>query len=167
MEESDVIGALKKFGPDHCVFVLSADKQGNPNGMISAWNTKASYDPPMIAVCLAKEGNTQRLIQESKEFVVVVPNMDILKHVEFFGSRSGSEVEKFKESGIETFKATHVNVPLIKDATINFECKLESVTESGDCYLFLGKVLAANMDSSKKVLYSYSKVDGKRKYIEI
>ena len=47
----------------------------------------------MFAVSLQKEGNTHKLIRESKEFVVAVPNNYMKEVVQLFGSNHGNEVK--------------------------------------------------------------------------
>ena len=78
--------AFDAFKPENCVFVISVDNKGKPNGMVAGWNMKCSVDPPLFAVALSKRGNTQKLIRESKEFVIAVPNKKLERAVEFFGS---------------------------------------------------------------------------------
>ena len=152
--------AFDKFKPENCVFVISTDNQGNPNGMVAGWNMKCSVEPPLIAVALSKRGNTQRLIRQSGEFVLAVPNAELVKEVELFGSAHGNEVDKFKESGIKTTRAKLVKPPLIKDATINFECNLFKQVDAGDHILFIGHVLNSYVDKDKGVLFNMRKEKG-------
>jgi flavin reductase (DIM6/NTAB) family NADH-FMN oxidoreductase RutF len=166
METANIKDAFSKFKPETCVFVISVDKQGNPNGMVAGWNMKCSLQPPLFAVALSKKGNTQRLIHESKEFVVAVPNKSLEEQVCFFGSVPGNDVDKFAESKIATTPAKHVKSPLLQDATINFECALENMVEVGDHYLFIGRILAAHITKGKKVLLNMGKSDGERVFEE-
>ncbi|MCX6815511.1 MAG: flavin reductase family protein [Candidatus Aenigmarchaeota archaeon] len=166
MEEVSAEEAFDKFKPESCVFVISIDKHGKPNGMIAGWNMKCSSEPPMFAVALWKKGYTHRLIQQSKEFVIAVPNKELEKEVEFFGSKHGNEVDKFGETKIETAKAKFVKSPLIKNATINFECKLEKEIDSGDHVIFIGRILASYVNKNKKVLLNMRKAANKRIFEE-
>jgi len=132
MKKISIKEAFNKFKPESCVFVISIDKKGKPGGMIAGWNMKCSSSPPLFAVSLSKKGYTHKLIRESKEFVISVPSKDLKKEIEFFGSVHGDKIDKFKETRIETTKSRFVEPPLIKKATINFECKLEKEVDSGD-----------------------------------
>ena len=158
--------AFNKFKPESCVFVISAEKDGRPSGMIAGWNTKCSSRPPMFAVALWKKGYTHKLVRESKEFVIAVPNQSLMKAVEYFGSHHGDKVDKFKQTKIATIKANKVRPPLIKNATINLECKLVREVDSGDHIIFIGNVVAAHINESKKVLLNMKKVNGKRVFKE-
>ncbi len=166
MREVSVAEAFNKFKPERCVFVISVDKNGKPSGMICGQSTKCSREPGLLAIVLWKKGYTQELIKESKEFVIAVPNKSLEKQVRFFGSVSGREVNKFKESKIETEKAEFTKSPLIKNATINFECKLYKEVELGDHIMFIGKILASHINENKKVLFNTKKVNGKRVFEE-
>jgi len=162
----DPIVALKAFRPESCVFVISVEKDGHPSGMVAGWNMRCSNEPPLFAVSLWKEGYTHKLVQYSKEFVVAVPNRSLVKEVEYFGSHHGNEVDKFAETKIETAKASKVRPPLLKNATINYECELVKEVYSGDHIIFIGKVVAAHINQDKKVLLNMGKSKGKRVFQE-
>ena len=166
MEETTLSEAFNKFKPYPFIFVISVDKEDKPSGMVAAWFMKCSKDPPLFAVSLSKKGHTHKLIRESKEFVVAIPNKELEKEVLVFGTTHGNEVDKFKETGIETKKAQHIKSPLIKEATINLECKLEKEVDAGDHILFIGRILVSYIDDDKKMLFQVDKVDGKRFFEE-
>ena len=166
MEEISNPTAFSKLKPENVIFVISVDKDGKPSGMVAGWSMKCSSDPPLFAVTLQKTGNTQRLIRESKEFVIAVPNKGLEKELLFFGTTHGNEVDKFKKTGIKTEKAKHIKSPLIKDATINFECKLEKEVDAGDHIIFIGRVLASYLNKDKKVLLNMGSFEGKRIFEE-
>ena len=157
--------AFRKISPYSFVFVISHDK-GKPNGMVAAWYMKCSYDPPMMLVSLSKRGNTQKLIRKSKEFVIAVPNKKLIKEVDYFGSISGREVDKFKETGIKTTPAAVVKAPLLAEATLNFELKLNKEVDLGDHILFIGDVVKAYHSEGKRVLFQVDKVSGEREFKE-
>lgn len=166
MEEVSAEEAFSRLKPERCVFVISVDKNSKPNGMIAGWHMKCSAEPPLFAVSLKKTGNTKSLIRESGEFVIAVPNKELEKEVLFFGSTQGNEMDKFQRTGIETLKAKCVKSPLIKKATMNFECRLEKEVDSGDHVIFIGRVLASYVGKGKKVLMNMGKVKGKRVFEE-
>jgi len=134
--------------------------------MTAGWVMKSSGDPPLLTVALQKKGFTHRLIRESKEFVVAIPNKDLEDAVLFFGTTHGYDTDKFAETQIETVKAEMINPPLIKKATLNFECKLYKEVEAGDHYLYIGEICAVHINRDKKVLLNMGKKDGKRFFKE-
>lgn len=166
MEEVPIKEAFDKFKPESCVFVISVDKDNKPSGMIAGWNMKCSGQPPLFAVSLSKGGYTHKLIRQSKEFVVAVPNKELEEAVLFFGSTHGDGADKFKETKTETEKAKFLRSPLIKNATINFECKLGKEVDSGDHIIFIGEILASHVNKDKKVLLNMGRVNDKRIFEE-
>ncbi len=166
MEKATIEEAFNKFKPESCVFVLSVDKADKPSGMIAGWNMRCSGNPPLFAVSLSKKGCTHKLIQESEEFVVAVPNKELEKSLLLFGSAHGDEVDKFAESKLEIEKAQHLKTPLIKKATINFECKLFKEVDAGDHIIFIGEMLSSYVNKNKKVLLNMGKKEEKRTFKE-
>ena len=159
MRETDYKTASENIKPYPFVFVISVDGQERPGGMVAAWHMKCSFDPPLIAVSLSKKGNTGKLIRQSRDFVVAVPNKGLEKEVVFFGTTHGNEVDKFRETGIKTAKAKHVRPPLIKDATVNFECRVQKEVDAGDHTIFIGEVLASYVNEGRKILFQTDKID--------
>ena len=150
--------AFDNFKPENVVFVLSYDKKNKrPSGMVAGWSMKCSFKPRLFAVALWEKGYTHKLIQQTKEFVVAVPNRKLEKAIDIFGKRHGNKVDKFKLSKVKTLKAKHVDVPLLADATINLECKLEKEVKAGDHFIFIGKVVAAYLVEGKKVLLNWAR----------
>ena len=166
MEKVTTKESFDRFKPESCVFVISVDENSRPSGMIAGWNMKCSMEPPLFAVSLSKGGYTHKLIRKSREFVIAVPNKELEESLELFGSTHGNEIDKFAVSKIETAKAEFVRSPLIKKATINFECELVNEVDSGDHVIFIGKILASYVKKDKKVLLNMKKVDNKRIFEE-
>jgi len=166
MQKFAIERALDRFLPLSCVYVLSANKQGEPSGMIASWVIQTSFDPPLIAVSIGKTRFTYNLIKESKEFVIAVPNETLKDAIRIFGLKSGKTINKFKETKLKTKKASFVESPLLADATINYECKLLQIVDTGDHSIFIGAVVAAWINENKKVLLNMGKVNGKRIFKE-
>src|SRR3989338_7099549 len=161
MNEANINDAFEALKPESCIFVISVDENGRPSGMINSWHMKCSREPALFAVSLFKTGYTHKLIRQSKEFVMAVANKELEKEVIYFGTTHGNVVDKFKETGIETANAKFIKSPLIKGATINFECVLENEVDAGDHIIFIGKILNAYVNPDKKVLMGMKKIDDK------
>jgi flavin reductase (DIM6/NTAB) family NADH-FMN oxidoreductase RutF len=167
MKQIDPNLATKKYNPRNIVFVLSTDKVGKPNGMIASFHTKCSDEPLLFAVAIYKKQNTHKLIRESKEFVLAVPNNKLLSAINIFGEMHGDKTDKFKLSKVKTFKIKNYQTPLFKDATINFACKLVKSIPTGDHTLFIGEVTDAFLDEKQKILLSFGRnTKGKRIFKE-
>ncbi|MGA3150371.1 MAG: flavin reductase family protein [Candidatus Saccharimonadales bacterium] len=151
--QTDIVYAMRRSLIEPTVFVLSVDANGKPNGMAAGWNMKCSYKPPTLAVALQDTNNTHKLILESKEFVIAVPSPELRRQLEYFGSVSGADVDKFAESGIATLPGTIGKTPLLADARVNFECRLHSYAKPADHYVFFGTIIAAYLNEEKEQLF--------------
>ena len=168
MEHKEIERIMRRALVEPTVFVLSVDANGKPNGMAAGWNMKVSYSPPMLAVALHDIKNTHKLILKSKEFVVVGPSKEKRELLEYFGSVSGKDVDKIKESGVEMLPGTVGKTPLLKNARVNFECKLHSWVKPADHYVFFGEIKAAHLDEEKEQLfYTGRNADRRRTFSSI
>jgi len=152
MKKIDTKLAFDKFKPESCVFVISRSLNWKNNWMIAWFNMKCSADPYMFAVSLWKKWYTHKLIRESKEFVIAVPNKDLEKEIRVFWKNHWNNFDKFKKTNLKTRKWKFVNSFLLEDATINFECKLINEIDVGDHILFIWEVLASYVNEDKKIL---------------
>ncbi len=115
----------------------------------------ASGTPPMMAIALDKGHYSVKCIRYSKCFTIAFPSLDMAHAALFFGSRSGRDSDKFAQFDCETKPAKKIDSLLLTDAVANFECKLQSRTVAGDHIIFVGKVVAAHINTKhKKRLYS-------------
>lgn len=167
MKEVSVVKAFGEFKPESCIFVISVDSEGKPCGMAACWHMKCSWKPPLFAVSVEKTRNTHKLIMGSKEFVIAVANRGLEKELSFFGSRHGNEVDKFKETKLKIAKSKFIRSPLVKDATVNLECRLEKAVDVGDHTIFIGRILASYVNKSKKVLFNMKTASGARMFREL
>ncbi len=149
----DIAMVMRRHSIEPTVFVVSKGKVGPVNVMAAGWNVKCSYEPPMLAVALKKGNHTEKLIQETGEFVVAVPSPDLVEQLEYVGSVSGADVDKLKNTELNTQPSDEVSVPLITEARVNFECKLEQAVLTGDHYLCVGMIVAAHYNADKDQLY--------------
>ncbi|KYH41030.1 MAG: hypothetical protein AYL32_008480 [Candidatus Bathyarchaeota archaeon B26-2] len=135
--------AIKRKYPEPVVLVVSCDREGRPDVMPAGWSMVTSGIPPMLAVSIGHRRYTHKLIEETGEFVLVFPSKGMEGLINYTGSCSGRDVDKFSEYGIETLKSKYVRPPLIKDAVACFECKVRGKLVTGDHTVFAGEVVAS------------------------
>jgi flavin reductase (DIM6/NTAB) family NADH-FMN oxidoreductase RutF len=158
--------ALSKRFPLPCAFIISVDAQKKPSGMAASWVTQISSEPLLVAVSISKARYTYNLVKDSKEFVVAVPNKKLAKEIEFFGTNSGRDIDKFKTSKLRTMKSKYIKPPLLLDASVNYECKLVNIVDAGAYSIFIGEVINAYINSKEKILMYMGKVKEKRIFKE-
>jgi len=87
-------------------------------------------------------------LHETGEFVVNLPKREILWAVDYCGSVSGREVDKFKATGLTAVPAKHVKAPLVEECPVNIECRVRDVIHFDymDRDVFAGECLAIHID---------------------
>lgn len=139
--DSDLVYRL--LHPRHTVLVTCTDKKGRANIITLAWSMPTSFDPPMVGISIAPKRLSHQMIEETGEFVVNVPTMDIVRETLFCGRISGTVCDKFKEAPLTPLPARKVLSPIIKECVAHLECKVAQTIPTGDHTLFVGEVLAA------------------------
>lgn len=134
--------ATRLINPGPVVLVTARHKDAI-NVMAAAWTTPISHEPPLVGVSISPRRFTHDLIEKSGEFVLNVPGRNLLERVEFCGSMSGRDVDKFKEAHLTPVEAKEVCAPLIKECLGHLECAVVEAIDLGDHTLFVGQVVAA------------------------
>ena len=139
----DLSSAYRLLHPRHTVLVSCVDKAGKSNIITLAWTMPTSITPPMVAISIAPKRYSHELIQETGEFVVNVPTIEIIEEVLFCGRRSGRKVDKFRETALTPIPARRVKPPIIEECVAHLECRVSKHIETGDHTIFIGEVLEA------------------------
>jgi flavin reductase (DIM6/NTAB) family NADH-FMN oxidoreductase RutF len=145
---------LINHGPT--VLITTRDKEKN-NIMTAAWQMPVSFKPVLVAVSIGHERFSHEIILKSREFVINVPHLGMIKEVLCCGTQSGRDIDKFEVCKLTPVKAQKVKAPLINECIGNIECKLHSIHEAGDHTIFVGEVVAASVKEG--IFDGYLKVD--------
>ena len=144
--EVDLSRAYRLLHPKSVVMVSCIDKTGKANIVTLAWSMPTSSDPPLVAISVSPRHYSHRLIEETKEFVVNVPTIEIVRETLFCGRVSGREHDKFKEAPLTALPARKIQAPIIKECVAHLECKLVQKITTGNHTIFIGEVLAAHVN---------------------
>jgi len=136
-------GAYRLVHPMHTVLVSCVGKDGKPNIITLAWAMPTSINPPLVAVSIAPRRYSHKLIEETGEFVVNIPTMDILDATFYCGLVSGKDHDKFKGADLTPMPAKKVKPPIIGECVAHLECKLHSKFPTGDHTIFVGEIVEA------------------------
>ncbi len=148
------IAKQNKF-PEPVHISIIRDQHGKYNPISMAWAMFTSIEPPMVAISIGLERYSYEAIEHSGEFVFVLPSESMGEAVRFFGSTSGRDIDKLKESGVATQPATQIDNVLLSGAVANFECVVKSRVRSGDHMLYAGLIVASHVNTEPvKRLYS-------------
>jgi len=132
--------------PTPAALITSADEKGRANIATAGEAFMMSLHPLVVAVGFRPATYTNALIRRTGEFVVNLPSGEILEAVDYCGSASGRDVDKFNATGLTPLPAKHVRPPLIKECPVNIECRVRGIVAFGSHDVFAGDALAIHAD---------------------
>jgi len=142
----EISSAYRLLHPMHTVLVSCVGKVGKPNVLPLAWAMPTSHNPPLVAISMDLNRYSRTLIEETREFVINIPTVDIVKETLACGRTSGENQDKFTETGLTPLPARKVKAPIIKECIAHLECKLHSQFTTGDHTVFAGEIMEAYAD---------------------
>jgi len=158
--EIEISKANRLINSGNVILVTSRYKE-KTNIVTVAWHTPISSKPPAVGIAIAKKHFSAELIKKSGEFVINIPDWELINQVIFCGSHSGRDVDKFKETKLTQVEAREpIKVPKIGECIGSIGCTLIDWKEVGDHYLFIGEVLFAEAEEDifKDYIWDTSKV---------
>ena len=156
--ETSFNDAIVKKYPEPIIIVLARERSGKVNPITLGWSMITSHKPPMMAFSVGLTRYSLNVIREAGEFVIAFPSKLQADETLLFGTMSGRNTDKLKESGISTIPAQKIDCLLLDDAVANFECRLDGEFTTGDHVIFAGEVIAAHVNpDSQGRLYTITK----------
>lgn len=129
--------------------MLSCEVEGEkPNIITMSWVGVLASKPPQIGVGITPQRHSHHIVQNSGEYVINVPSVDQVKETDFCGHVSGSKHDKFAELGLTAEKGLVVSAPIIAECPVNIECKVLKQINIGSHDLFLGEIVAIQVEES-------------------
>lgn len=134
---------LEFMWPMRHFLITCGDAAGEHNIIAVSFCMPVSRRPPLIACAVGKDAYSNSLIERTGEFAVNVPTADMEPHVYYCGLHSGSQVDKFRETGLTPLAARALSAPLISECVAHMECRVVLKVQTGDKNLFVGEVIEA------------------------
>ena len=128
--------------------LVSSGTGEHANIITLAWVGTLCSDPPLVGIGVRPSRHSHGLIKEVGEFVVNLPSAQQLKWVDYCGIVSGRDEDKWAACGFTPAPASQVQVPLIAECPVNVECRLHQTLSLGSHDLFIGQVVAVQMDEA-------------------
>ena len=122
------------------------DKNGKDNALAVGFVANVSLDPVMVMIGITPTRYSHHIVKESGCFIINLPTKSFAKEYNFLGSRSGRDIDKFKELNLKTENGKYVDAPILTDCPVSIECSVIESTMPGTHELFIGKVEAVHCD---------------------
>jgi flavin reductase (DIM6/NTAB) family NADH-FMN oxidoreductase RutF len=132
--------------PVPAVLVSVADGSGGADIVTLAWAGTVSSSPPMVGIAVRPSRYSYGLLQQAHEFVVNIPRAAQVEVVDYCGSVSGRDVDKWKACDFHPLAASHVSAPLIAECPVNLECVTRHRLTLGAHDLFIAEIVAVHYD---------------------
>jgi flavin reductase (DIM6/NTAB) family NADH-FMN oxidoreductase RutF len=121
----DCVNETIKAFDESRVLLVSHGKEGLPNVMAIGWGaTGIIWRKPMFVVLVRPSRHTYRLIEETGEFTVNVVPPQLKEVVQYCGTVSGRDHNKFKEKQLTAIPSKKVKAPIIRECVLHFECRV-------------------------------------------
>jgi flavin reductase (DIM6/NTAB) family NADH-FMN oxidoreductase RutF len=140
------IGSAARLLQGGPVALVTVADRGASNVLPVAWHTPISSRPPLVAIAIEQSRHSAEMISHAEEFALNFPTRQLLHHVQYLASMSGKDIDKFEATQLETFFGVHVSAPLIKECVAWVECEVQEVLPFGDHFLYVGLVVAVQVD---------------------
>ena len=104
---------------------LTAKAEDALNTMTIGWATVGFiWQKPILMVAVRDSRHTFGIMEKATDFTVTIPSGNMLKETTFCGTKSGRDVDKFKECHLKTAAGRKVSSPVIDVPGIQYECKI-------------------------------------------
>jgi flavin reductase (DIM6/NTAB) family NADH-FMN oxidoreductase RutF len=125
------------------VAVITSAHEGRRNVMSAGWHSALSSEPALYGVALGRTRHTHALVLASGAFAVHFLPFERADAIAGVGSVSGRDgLDKFARFGLAASVGTVLDVPILHDAYVAFECRVRAVHETGDHDWVVGEVVA-------------------------
>lgn len=115
---------------DGGLFLVSAGEDGKPNAMVIGWGLVGTmWRQPFFTVAVRLSRHTHKLIEESGEFTVCLPAKGMEHALDVCGTRSGRDIDKFKELKLTAARGHEVDIPYIAECPVHYECEVAYKTQ--------------------------------------
>ena len=106
--------------------LLTTAAQGEKDTMVIGWgHIGVIWGKPVFVAYVRESRHTKSLVDKNGEFTVNTPLAPIDKNIiAVCGTKSGRDMDKFAELGLETEEGLTVSVPGIRQLPLTLECKV-------------------------------------------
>jgi len=135
MDEKLKKTALRMF--TYGTYVLTSSYNDEICAATVTWVSQASFDPPLISVCIKRESRSFSTVKQSKKLV-----LHLLSHEQKDYAAAFFKPSELVDGNINghTFSINDYKMPILDEPPAYLECDVIEILENGDHPLFLVEV---------------------------
>jgi len=137
------------------VVLLTTARGTRVNVMPMSWLTMMEFEPPLIGAVVSNGNYSFGMLRASRECVINIPTVSLMKRAVACGNCSGRDVDKFAAYGLTPVPASRVAAPLVAECPVNLECRVVDTRFVPKYNLFVLEVVAAWTDGRKRRLDTF------------
>jgi len=131
--------------PQPITIVTTVDGGGRVNAALKSWVMYCS--PKHIMFGCNVNHHTAKNVLETREFVVNLPSLDLLRQVKRTAASHPDGVDEVEDAGLTAIPSTLVRPPRVKECKAHAECRLTwSRRLEGGQIVLIGRVVALSLD---------------------
>ncbi len=127
--------------------VTCSDAAGKPYGITANSFSSVSLEPPLVLWNIAKISNSLQAYLDAKHFAI-----HVLTAEQEFLARHFAQTDHSRYDNID-YEFSKTGVPLLPDVLARFDCRTETVAESGDHHIIIGEVVNFLFDDGEPLLF--------------
>jgi flavin reductase (DIM6/NTAB) family NADH-FMN oxidoreductase RutF len=125
VDEFKYVAEANRLMKDNGLLLVTRGKNGKPNAMTIGWGFLGTmWRRPMFIAAVRLSRHTYSILEESDSFTVCLPGKGMEAWLDFCGTKSGRDVDKFKELGMTAAEGIKVDAPHIEECPVHFECQV-------------------------------------------
>jgi len=125
VKDFEFVNETHRLMRDEGILLVAADKDGKPNAMTIGWGLVGTiWRKPFFTVAVRLSRYTHKLMEESDTFTVCLPAKGMEEILDVCGTKSGRDMDKFKELGLTAKKGLQVDAPYIAECPVHYECRV-------------------------------------------
>ncbi len=140
------LGANIYLFPLPTAVVGTYDAADRPNMMTASWIGIVNSKPTMLSVSLRKATYTYNSILHHKEFTVSLPSCKHLAEMDYVGTKTGKNEDKFQTTGLTPIASTVVHAPYVAEFSLVLECRLVKHEDLGLHTIFIAEIIDVKID---------------------
>lgn len=128
------------------VALVSCGNLEKSNITTIAWTGIICSDPMLVYISIRPTRYCYDIIKQNMEFAINLPTANQVREADLCGTKSGRDIDKFKECGFTKSLSNKISAPYIKECPISLECKVKEIKHLGTHDMFIAEVVAVNVD---------------------